>query len=214
MKRSFLALIVIACLALALLIFDSVAPPSQIEFLTIAREQQHTLLLLLAAEAVLIAILTSGITEKPIPRAATIVAALTIFAAEIGQLNQSIPTGPQIAVVALIPIGIFFTNVIPIPKSALGKSALALSCSVVAIAGTWAIADTPAGPILGIIFGEGLVLTALTFIVALSWIVVMGSGFALVGLVIGQNMQTSKPIQWNDVGGKRRGDRGKSQRRK
>ena len=58
--------------------------------------------------------------------------------------------------VALIPIGVFFTNAIPSPKTTPWKFALALFGSVIAIAGTWVIADTPAGPILGLIFGEAL----------------------------------------------------------
>ena len=66
MVRSLLALSLIVGLALALLIFDSVGRPSQNEFLNAARDQKHTLLLLLAAQAALIAILTSRITDRAV----------------------------------------------------------------------------------------------------------------------------------------------------
>ena len=83
MQRIYLALILIACSCLALLVFDAVASQSQVEFLKVAREQKHTLLLLLVAQAVLIAVMTSGLTDRPVPK-------VTLFAhlPELGTLSR------------------------------------------------------------------------------------------------------------------------------
>ena len=204
-----LALLLIAVLALALHTFDQIAAPSQMEFLKIAREQKHTLLLLLAAQAGLIAVMTSRIAEKPVPKAATIIAGLTIFAAETSKLDQTPPTGMQVVAAVMMPIGVALTNVLPSPKSVWGKFALAFVASGIAIAGTWVISDTMAGPILGLIFGEELVFSVLAIIVVIGWIALIGSAFGLIGWVIAQNTMPSIPIQWNDNGNQRKRNRGR-----
>ena len=187
-----------------MLVFDAVASQSQVDFLKVAREQKHTLLLLLAAQAVLIAVMTSGLTDRPVPKAATIIAAIVIFAAETGELNKTIPTGAQVAAASLIPIAIVMTNVFPIPKTITSQFALALLASFIAVVGTWFIASTPAGPILAFIFGEELVIGGLTLIVGLAWVVGIGSTLGLISVVVARNIRPSAPVEWDKAQVKRR----------
>lgn len=192
MKRVWVSLALIACMGLALVILDQFTPSPLGKFLQLALAQKHSLMLLLAAQAALIVVITSGVVEKPVVKAATIIAGLTIFAAELGQLDQEIPTGLQIAVVVLVPIGLTLTNIMPIPKTTRGWLAVTLTFSIAMLGAVLAITNTKAGLILAIIFGEEIVITVLATLMIVSFALAVASFLGLIGVVQGQNTQPAR----------------------
>ena len=154
---------------------------------------KHTVLLTLAAQAGLIFVLTSGVADKPLPKAAAITTALIIFAAEIGQLGTglkpNLATGTQLAAVALAPIGMAITNIIPLPRTTIGMLAGIMATSAVAMAVAWTVASTKAGPVLAVALGEEIVIAALTFTIIGAYIMIIASRLGLLGVVQGRNTQ-------------------------
>ena len=166
----------------------NITPPG--DFLELALKQKNTVLLVLAAQAVLIAVMTSGVADRPIPKAAAIIAALTIFAAEIGQLEQSIPVGMQVAVVTLIPVGIAMTNILPWPKGTAGRLAATLGYAGACLALIALTASTKAGPLLVIMLGKQVVLG----IIAVFLIVALVIAFVTWGMLAAIAGARSNPI--------------------
>ena len=185
--RYWSALALIACMGLALVILDQFTPVAPGMFLEMALSQKYNLLLVLAAQAALIFVLKSNIADGPIPKAATIIAALTIFAAELGQLDQSLPTGIRVSAVILIPIGIAITNVIPLPRTMVAWFVVIFLGSVALLALVWLVASTRLGLFLAIFLGGDLVVLILTALVVASFILIMATGFGLLAVVQGRN---------------------------
>ena len=192
MKRIWTSLALIACMVMSLVMLDQFTPQSPGAFLKLALTQKHPLLLVLATQAALIAIVASGIVDRPAAKAATVIAGLAIFAAEIGRLDQSLPTGMQIAAVALIPIGLTLTNIIPLPRTTRGWLAVTLACSIATFIAVWVIAITKAGPILAVIFGDEIVTAVLVLLIVASFAFGVGSFLGLIGVVQGQNTQPAR----------------------
>ena len=191
MRRNWTAIILIASMSLALVILDQFFQPVPRSFLELALSHKHTVLLTLAAQAGLIFVLTSGVADKPLPKASAITAALIIFAAAIGQLGTglkpNLPTGTQLAAVTLSPIGMAITNMIPLPRTTVGMLAAIMASSAVAMAVAWAVASTKVGPVLAIALGADLVTAALTFVIIGAYILMVASGLGLVGTIQGKN---------------------------
>ena len=189
MKRNGAALILIAFMGLGLVILDSFAPVAPGMFFEMALSQKHNLLLVLAAQAALIFVLTSKAADGLIPLAATGTAAVIIFAAELGQLDQSLPAGRQVSVVILVPIGIAITKAIPLPRTMTIVAWFVViflgSVAVLAIVGV--LLSTKAGLLLAVVFGGELVALILTALVVASSILIMATGFGLLAVVQGRN---------------------------
>ena len=160
--------------------------------LKVALNQKDTILSVLAAQAALIFVLTSKIADEPIPKAAAIIAALTIFAAELGQLDQSLLVGRLVTVVILFPMGIAVTNSIPSPKYLLPRDTVGwlwaiLLGSVAVPVGVLVVVTTDAGLFLAVVFGGELVALILTAGVSVSFILIMASVFGLLAVAHGRN---------------------------
>ncbi len=194
--RYWLALALIACMGLALVILDQFTPVAPGMFLEMALSQKHTLLLVLAAQAALIFVLKSNIADGPIPKTATIIAAMTIFAAELGQLDQSLPTGIRVSAVILVPIGIAITNVIPLPRTVLAWLVVIFLGSVALLALVWIVASTRLGLFLAIFLGGYLVVLILAALVVASFILIMVTGFGLLAVVQGRNTRPRRYLKY------------------
>ena len=192
---------------LALVILDQFTPQSPGEFLELAVAQKHPLLLVLAAQAALIAVISSGIVDRPAAKMAAAIAGLAIFAAEIGRLDQSLPTGMQIVAVSLIPIGLTLTNIMPMPRSTTAWLAATLACSIATLAAVFVIASTKAGPLLAIIFGEEIVMAVLVLLLIAAFALAVGSFLGLIGVVQGRNTQPARTRRGSS--GKKKKKRGK-----
>ena len=206
-KRYLLSLALISFMALGLVTFNSfnIAPPG--DFLELSLKQKNTILLVLAAQALLIAVLTSGAVDRPIAKAATIVAALTVFAAEIGRLEQSIPTGVQVTSVVLTPIGISMTNILPWPKSGVARVATTLGYAVACLVLIALASSTKAGPLLVIMFGEQVVFGIIAVILTLALIIALIAWGLLAGIA-GARSNPIVPVSSNQ------GNRGRSNSRR
>ena len=185
--RYWLALALIFCMGSALVILDQFTPVAPGMFLEMALSQKHTLLLVLAAQAALIFVLKSNIADGPIPKAATIITALLIFAAELGQLDLSLPTGIRVLAVILVPIGIAITNVIPLPRDTVTWLVVIFIGSVAVLAGVLIVINTKVELFLAILLGGELVGVIRIALMVVSFALIMASGFGLLAVVQGRN---------------------------
>ena len=116
MKKCGFAVGLIAVMAIVLVLLNRLCPDTSWKYLEPALDYNHDLLLILAAEAVLIAFLTSGVKDKKVPTIAAATAALIIFADTTNQVSPANLPEVLIVLAVTIPIGIAIFGIIQLPK--------------------------------------------------------------------------------------------------
>ena len=208
-----LGLITIA--GFALIIPPDFVPAEGIAFIEVAREQKHPLLLFLAAQAVIIALLTSKLADNPKARAGGIIAGLAIFAAELGQLETDSPTEMQVTLVSLVPIVLLMTNVLPWPSTVFGKLVFVFLVSLVALAMLAVVSTANILPTVAIIAGYDFVALAMILLVFIAFTGLMASGLALVGIACTRLLMDNKsPPSNNSAGRGNPNSQGRARRRR
>ena len=209
------ALGLIAIAGFALIIPPELVPAEGIAFIEVAREQKHPLLLFLAAQAVIIALLTSKLAENPKAKTGTIIAGLAIFAAELGQLKTASPTEVQVLLAALVPISLLTTNLLPWPNKGFGKLVAVFLMSFAALVALWLVSIANILPTVAIIAGYDFVALVMILLVVIAFAGVMASGLALVGIACTRLLMDNKSTPSNNSAGKDKpNSRGTAKRRR
>lgn len=209
------ALGLIAIAGFALIIPAELVPAEGIAFIEVAREQKHPLLLFLAAQAVIITLLTSKLAENPKAKTGTIIAGLAIFAAELGQLKTASPTEVWVTLAALVPISLLMTNLIPWPNEGFGKLVAVFLMSFAALVALWLVSIANILPTVAIIARYDFVALAMISLVLIAFAGVMASGIALIGIASTRLLMDNKsPPSNNSAGRGNPNSRGRARRRR
>ena len=196
------ALGLIAIAGFALIIPPELVPAEGIAFIEVAREQKHPLLLFLAAQAVIIALLTSKLADNPKSKAGGIIASLAIFAAELSQLETDSPAEIQVTLVSLVPIFLLMTNLIPCPSTVFGWLVFVFLGSLVALAMLGLVSTANILPTVAIIAGYDFVALVMILLVVIAFFGVMASGLVLVGIACTRLLMDNKSTPSNNSAGK------------